>query len=171
MGAPHPCPLTCHSQTPPSGPTWGWGCSTGGHPSWLLPRSVWETLKETIDSWALTLALGLQGWGWGWGVGGSRAWESVFSQLLPPRAQRVREPRWWTRVPGGPLRGLPLLSQPHTSFCKHTRPMIDSLPFPSQPSGSDSMANVLPTHPAGTTSPPSAPEVVCLFLDTAFLSR
>lgn len=58
----------------------------------------------------------------------SRAWESVFQQ---PR------PRWWTRVPGGPPRGLLLLSQPHTSFSKHTWPMIDSLPFPSQPSGSD----------------------------------
>ena len=32
------------------------------------------------------------------------------------------------------------------------------------------MADVLPKHPTGTASLPSAPEVIYLFLDTAFMS-
>lgn len=49
---------------------------------------------------------------------------------MPPRA---RWPRWWTRVPGGPPQGLPLLSEPHMPYCKHTRRVIDSLrPLPPE---------------------------------------
>lgn len=85
-------------------------------------------LKETTESWIPTLAI----WLWGWGPGpGILYFSSSLWGSAGVGAQVV------DTCPQGASPGLPLLSQPHTSFCKHIQPMIDSLPFPSQPSGSD----------------------------------
>lgn len=110
--APHPSSSALGTLPGP-----GWGAQ--GSPSLAAPQ---ECLRDPQGN------SGLVGPDSGLAAAGSRAGAG---------AQRVWEPRWWTRVPRGPPPGLRLLSQPHTSFGKHTRPVIDSLPSPSQPSGPD----------------------------------